>query len=86
MVSRERFCTVIVTSNTQDADCPAASRAVHCTGVVPAENIEPDWRVQLTSTGATPPEVVGWENATLTPFSVAEPLTPVGQTMLSARF
>ena len=76
--------TVTVTLNKHDADCPAASRAVHCTEVVPDENVEPDWRVQVTSTGATPPDVIGCENATEMPYSVPDELTLVGHTMLSA--
>jgi hypothetical protein len=50
---------VTVTVNVQDAVADAASVAVHCTLVVPTPNADPEGRVQVTATGATPPAVVG---------------------------
>jgi hypothetical protein len=37
---------------------------MHCTGVAPSGNIEPDWREQLMAIGARPPENVGFANVT----------------------
>jgi hypothetical protein len=56
---------------------------VHCTLVIPAVNIDPDWRVQLTCTGATPPVVVGCANemATDVPSRATDEVLP-GQLML----
>lgn len=54
--------TVTVTSKVHAVDCPAASRAVHCTLVVPPLNNVPDCRVHDTSTGGEPPLMAGAAN------------------------
>jgi hypothetical protein len=45
---------------------------MHCTGVVPMGNGDPETRSQLTCTGGTPPEVVGVGNVTETAAPVNE--------------
>ena len=57
---------------------------MHCTLVIPAVNIDPDCRVQLTCTGATPPVVVGCANETATddPSRMTAEVLP-GQLMLN---
>ena len=58
-VRERRGMAVTVTVNVQEAVADPASVAVHCTLVVPTSNADPEGRVQLTATGATPPVVVG---------------------------
>jgi hypothetical protein len=58
---------------------------VHCTDVVPCANSDPDWRVQLTCTGARPPLGEASPNETLTPAgTVADALTLDGHVIASA--
>jgi hypothetical protein len=61
---------VTFTVNAQDVVTAAASVAAHCTGVDPTGNSEPEARVQLTWTGATPPDVVGGAKLTATGLPV----------------
>jgi hypothetical protein len=57
---------------------------VQSTGVDPCVNIDPDWRVQLNSMGATPPLVEGAANATATPDTVvADALTLAGHEIVN---
>jgi hypothetical protein len=58
--------------NVQDLAAASASVAVHCTGVAPTGNGDPDVRLQLTCTGDTPPVVVGDGNVTDTAAPVNE--------------
>jgi hypothetical protein len=63
----------------------AASVAVHWTSVVPTGNSEPDVRVQLTWTGATPPVVLASENVTGTGLPFADvAVWLAGQAMVRA--
>jgi hypothetical protein len=50
---------VTVTVKLQLAVCPSAERAVTETDVAPTGNRLPDEGLLLTTTGATPPDVVG---------------------------
>jgi hypothetical protein len=77
--------TVTLTLKEHDRVVGAASVALHWTSVVPTGNSEPDVRVQLTCTGAIPPEVLGAPKLTATgvPFADAA-LRFVGQAMESA--
>ena len=43
----------------QDAVCCSASVTLQVIVVVPTEKSEPDWGVQLTFSGSTPPDTVG---------------------------
>jgi hypothetical protein len=63
---------VTLTLNTHDRVVGAASVAEHCTSVVPTEKSEPDVRVQLTCTGATPPVVLGALKLTATGLPFAD--------------
>jgi hypothetical protein len=70
--------------NVQDLVVETASVAVHCTGVAPTGNADPDARLQLTCTGGTPPVVVGEGKVTDTapPENDGE-VTAAGQVMVS---
>jgi len=57
---------------------------VHCTCVAPLLKSDPDARVQVVCTGATPPEVVGALNVTAVGLPVAVTVTFAGQLMASA--
>ena len=57
---------------------------MHCTGVAPTGNGDPDARLQLTCTGDTPPVVVGGGNVTDTAAPVNETVvTFAGHEMVS---
>lgn len=76
-----------MTVKLQDRLAGAASVAVHWTSVVPIGNAEPDVRVQLTCTGATPPVVVGDANDTATALPLVDAADRLpGQLMVSAGF
>jgi hypothetical protein len=74
-----------VTVNVHDREVAAASVAVHCTEVTPRGKADPDWRLQLTCTGETPPVVVGAANVTDTaPPENAVVVTFAGHVIASA--
>ena len=76
--------TLRVTVNEHETAVVAASVAVHCTCVAPLVKGDPEARVQLVCTGATPPEVVGAMNVTAVGLLVAATVTFAGQLMASA--
>ena len=73
-----------MTVNVHDLAVASASVAVHCTGVAPTGNGEPDVRLQLTCTGETPPVVVARGNVTDTGAPVNDTvLTSAGQVIVN---
>jgi hypothetical protein len=75
---------VTVTVNVQDLVVATVSVAVHCTGVAPTGNADPEVRLQATCTGETPPVVVGDGNVTETAAPVNDTVdTSGGQVIVS---
>jgi hypothetical protein len=82
---RRGIAAVTVTVKTHEVVCAAASVAVHWTVVAPTANGEPDWRVQLTWTGATPPVADAAANVTGTAAPVVDvAVAPRGHAMVKA--
>jgi hypothetical protein len=83
--SRGEVCAVTITLKPQSRVVRTLSVAVHCTGVVPRGNGEPDTRSHVTCTGGTPPVVVGVGKVTDTAAPVNETvLMSAGQVIVSA--